>query len=226
MIFRVISVISPTQQLSFRDELILVEQKFYSVNQRNKHKRHPKMNKTLLTVITTAALLPFGATAMADTHASEKTGSDMYVGITVGNGKQKLDLSAADAAIHDPDVSTMSLFVGMDLNETFAIEGLYADHGKSTLTGTTQTVKLSTMGIAVKAGADLTDNFRAFAKVGYHSWKSKLSDGTKDDGTNVLYGIGVEYALSSSTAIVTNFHSFTVDKSTVDDTSIGIMFSF
>ena len=184
------------------------------------------MNKTLLTVITTAALLPFGATAMADTHASEKTGSDMYVGITVGKGKQKLDLDAASKAIHDPDVNTMSFFVGMDLNETFAIEGLYADHGKSTLTGTTQSVKLSAMGIAGKAGADLTDNFRAFVKVGYHSWESELSDGTKDDGTDYLYGIGVEYKLSASTAIVTGFDRFKVEKSTVNDTSIGIKYRF
>jgi len=51
------------------------------------------MNKTLLTAITIAALLPFGATAIADTHASEKTGSDMYAGISVGKAKHNITLN-------------------------------------------------------------------------------------------------------------------------------------
>ena len=183
------------------------------------------MNKTLLTAITTAALLPFGATAMADTHASEKTGSDTYVGISVGKAKHNLAFnSAAARAAHDPDVTSMSLFVGMDLNETFAIEGFYANHGKSGFTGSTDTIKATTMGIAAKAGNDLTDDFRAFVKVGYHSWKSE-SD-TKDDGTDVLYGIGLEYKLSETTAIVTGYDRFTYDNSNVTDMSIGIKYRF
>ena len=183
------------------------------------------MNKTLLTAITTAALLPFGATAMADTHASEKTGSDMYVGISVGKAKHNLKtISAAAKAIHDADTNSMSLFVGMDLNETFAIEGFYANHGKSTFTGTTDFVKGSTMGIAAKAGTDLTDDFRAFVKVGYHSWKTKSDE--NDDGTDVLYGIGLEYKLSETTAIVTGYDRFTYDNSNVTDMSIGIKYRF
>ena len=183
------------------------------------------MNKTLLIAITTAALLPFGATAMADTHASEKTGSDMYAGISVGKAKHNLKFSnAATKAAHDPDVTSMSLFVGMDLNETFAIEGFYADHGKSTFTGTTDFVKGSSMGIAAKAGTDLTDDFRAFVKVGYHSWKSETN--IKEDGTDVLYGIGLEYKLSETTAIVTGYDRFTYDDSNITDMSIGIKYRF
>jgi OOP family OmpA-OmpF porin len=183
------------------------------------------MNKTLLTAITTAALLPFGATAMADTHASEKTGSDMYAGISVGKAKHNLKFSnPATATIHDADTNSMSLFVGMDLNETFAIEGFYANHGKSTFTGTTDFVKGSTMGIVAKAGTDLTDDFRAFVKVGYHSWKSKSDE--NDDGTDVLYGIGLEYKLSETTAIVTGYDRYTYDNSNITDMSIGIKYRF
>ena len=183
------------------------------------------MNKTLLTAITIVAVLPLSATAMADTHASEKTGSDMYAGISVGKAKHNLKFSnAATKAAHDPDVTSMSLFVGMDLNETFAIEGFYANHGKSGFTGSTDTIKATTMGIAAKAGTDLTDDFRAFVKVGYHSWKSE-SD-TKDDGTDVLYGIGLEYKLSETTAIVTAYDRFTYDNSNITDMSIGIKYRF
>ncbi|MDC1382763.1 outer membrane beta-barrel protein [Candidatus Puniceispirillum sp.] len=168
-------------------------------------------------------MFPLCATAQADNHTSEKTGSDMYVGISVGKAKQNLSFtSAAAAAIHDPDVTTMSLFVGMDLNETFAIEGFYANHGKSTFRGITDTVKLSTMGIAAKAGTDLTDDFRAFVKVGYHSWKSE-SD-TKDDSTDVLYGIGVEYKLTETIAVVTGYDRVTYGTSNVTDMSIGIKY--
>ena len=115
------------------------------------------MKKTLLTATTTAALFSLCATAQADNHASEKTGSDMYVGVSAGVGKHDLTFSdAATKAIHDDGTTTMSLFFGMDLNETFAIEGFYANHGKSTFRGITDAVKLSTMGIAAKAGTDLT----------------------------------------------------------------------
>jgi hypothetical protein len=184
------------------------------------------MNKTLLTAVATAALLPLGATAMADTHASEKTGSDMYVGISAGKVKHNIKFkSAAVAAIHDDNGGTsMTIFVGRDLSETFAIEGFYANHGKSKFTGTTDTLKGSTMGIAGKAGTDLTDDFRAFVKVGYHSWKSE-SD-TKDDGTDVLYGIGLEYKLSATTAIVAGYDRFTYDDSNMIDMSIGIKYRF
>lgn len=183
------------------------------------------MKKTLLTAITTAALLPFGATAMADTHAPEKTGSDIYAGISVGKAKHNLKFSnPATKTVHNADTNSMSLFVGMDLNETFAIEGFYVNHGKSTFTGSTDFVKGSTIGIAAKAGTDLTDDFRAFVKVGYHSWKTE-SD-TKDDGTDVLYGVGFEYKLSETTAIVTGYDRFTYEESNVTDMSIGIKYRF
>ena len=183
------------------------------------------MNKTLLTAITIVALLPFGATAMADTHASEKTGSDMYAGISVGKAKHNLTFSdPATKTIHDADTNSMSLFVGMDLNETFAIEGFYANHGKSGFTGSTDTIKATTMGIAAKAGTDLTDDFRAFVKVGYHSWKSESDE--KNDGTDVLYGIGLEYKLNETTAIVTAYDRFTYDESNITDMSIGIKYRF
>ena len=183
------------------------------------------MNKTLLTAITTAALLPFGATAMADTHEAEKTGSDLYVGISAGVGKHDLTFSnAATKAAHDDGATTMSLFIGMDLNETFAIEGFYANHGESKFTTSTNKIKASTMGIAAKAGTDLTDSLRGFVKVGYHSWKTKAT--TKDDGTDVVYGIGVEYKMNETTSVVTGYDRFTYDTSTIIDMSIGIKYRF
>lgn len=183
------------------------------------------MNKTLLTVIATAALLPLGATAMADTHASEQTGSDMYVGISAGVGKHDLTFSsAATKAAHDDGTTTMSLFVGMDLNETFAIEGFYANHGESKFTTSTTKIKASTMGIAAKVGTDLTDNLRGFVKVGYHSWKTKST--AKDDGTDVVYGVGVEYKINETTSVVTGYDRFTYDTSKITDMSIGIKYRF
>jgi OOP family OmpA-OmpF porin len=183
------------------------------------------MKKTLLMTITIAALPSLGATAIAGNHASEKTGSDMYVGIIVGKAKHNIKFnSAATAAIHDPDVTTMSLFVGMDLDKTFAIEGFYANHGESKFTGTTDTLKMSTMGIAAKAGTDLTDDLRGFVKVGFHSWKSE-SD-VKDEGADVLYGLGVEYKLNENTAIFAGYDRFTYDNSNVVDMSIGIKYWF
>ena len=65
------------------------------------------------------------------------------------------------------------------------------------------------MGIAAKAGIGLTDGFRAFVKVGYHSWKVEQT--TDEDGTDFLYGIGLEYKLSATTAVVAGYDRFTYD---------------
>ena len=98
-----------------------------------------------MTAITTAALLPLCSTAQADAHSSETTASDMYIGATFGKGKHNVkSLSVAQAAAFDGDVTTMSLFVGKDLNETFAIEGFYTNLGKSKFT-TGTTIKATTM---------------------------------------------------------------------------------
>ena len=80
------------------------------------------------------------------------------------------------------------------------------------------------MGIAVKVGTDLTDDFRAFVKVGYHSWKSEST--INEDGTDVLYGIGVEYKLSATTAVVAGYDRFTYDTDNITDMSIGIKYRF
>jgi opacity protein-like surface antigen len=188
------------------------------------HKRLTKMKKLLMTAITTAALLPLCATAQADAHSSEKTASDMYIGATFGKGKHNIkSLTAAEAAAFDEDVTTMSLFVGRDLNETFAIEGFYTNLGKSKFT-TGTTIKATTMGIAVKAGTDLTEDLRGFVKVGYHSWESRSA--TNDDGTDVLYGAGLEYKLSDTTAILAGYDRYTANDDNVTDMNIGIKYRF
>jgi len=182
------------------------------------------MKKIVLTAVATAALAPLCATAQADTHSSETASADMYVQFTAGKGKHNLSgLTAAQAAAFDKDVSTMSLIVGMDLNETFAIEGFYKNLGKSKfIDGTTLTGK--SMGIAVNAGTDLTEDFRGFLRVGYGSWKTKST--TNDDGTDILYGAGVEYKLTETTAIVAGYEYGKAKKSNVTDTYLGVKYRF
>ena len=184
------------------------------------------MNKVLLTTITTAVFFPLSTIAMADSPEPEQAASSIYVGINVGKAKHNIGFaSAATAAAHDDDGGTsMTLSIGRNLNETIAIEGFYAKHGKTGFTGSTDTIKASTIGIAAKAGTDLTDNFRAFVKVGYHSWKVEQT--TDEDGTDVLYGIGVEYKLSATTAVVAGYDRFTYDTDNITDMSVGIKYRF
>jgi len=196
------------------------------------------MKKLLLTAITTVALLPLCTTAQADAHSSETSTSGMYIGASYGKGEHDLTFNnpAATEPYFDGDVTTMSAFVGMDLNETFALEGFYTNLGESQIfvdAANNAKIKVTTMGIAIKAGANLTNDIRGYVKAGYHSWKSKannLDTGVatteKEDGTDVLYGIGVEYKLSDSTAIIAAYDRYTVDDSNGTDMSIGIKYRF
>ena len=189
------------------------------------HQRLAKMNKILTTAITIAALLPMCTTAQADAHSAETTASNIYVGIDVGKGKHNIKFNSANtAAAHDDSVTTMSFFVGMDLNETFAIEGFYSNLGESKITGTTTKIKATTMGVAFKAGTDLTEDIRGFVKAGYHSWKTKAT--AENDGTDLLYGVGVEYKLSDTTAILAGYDRFTANDSNLVTMTIGIKYGF
>ena len=196
------------------------------------------MKKLLLTALTTASLMPLCAAAQADAHSSETTASNMYVGIRAGKAKHNLKFNnPATNNFFDGDVTAMSLFVGKDLGETFSLEGFYANHGESKISipadSYTSKIKASTMGVSVKAGTNLTDQIRGFVKVGYHSWKSEANEndngtlGTeKSDGTDLLYGIGIEYKLSKTTAVVAGYDRFTYDESNITDMSIGIKYRF
>jgi OOP family OmpA-OmpF porin len=196
------------------------------------------MKKILLTAITTAAFLPLCAAANADAHSSEATTSDMYVGATYGKGKHNIKFTnPATNNFFDDGATTMSLFIGKDLNETFAVEGFYANHGESKINipanSYTATIKGTTMGLSVKAGTNFSDDIRGFVKLGYHSWKSESNEndngvlGTeKEDGTDLLYGIGIEYKLSETTAVVAGYDRFTYDDSNITDMSIGIKYRF
>ena len=184
------------------------------------------MNKVLFTTIMTAFLLPLSATAMADSPEPEQAETGIYVGINVGKAKHNIGFaSAATAAAHDDDGGTsVTLSIGRNFNENIAIEGFYAKHGKTGFTGSTDTIKASTMGIAAKAGTDLTEDFRAFVKVGYHSWN--VDQTTDEDGTDIFYGIGVEYKLNATTAVVAGYDRFTYDTDNITDMSIGIKYRF
>jgi len=196
------------------------------------------MKKLILTTITTAAFLPLCTTAQADAHSSETTASGMYVGATYGKGKHNIEFTdPATNNFFDDSTTTMSLFIGKDLNETFAVEGFYANQGESKINipaeSYTATIKGTTMGLAVKAGTNFSDDIRGFVKLGYHSWKSESNEndngvlGTeKNDGTDLLYGIGIEYKLSETTAVVAGYDRFTYDDSNITDMSIGIKYRF
>ena len=163
---------------------------------------------------------------MADSPEPEQAVSDIYVAVNIGKAKHNITFdSAATAAAHDDDGGTsMTLSIGRDLNENIAIEGFYANHGKTTFSTSTDTIKASTMGIAAKVGTDLTDDLRAFVNVGYHSWK--VDQTTDEDGTDVLYGLGIEYKLNASVAVVAGYDRFTYDTDTITDMSIGIKYRF
>jgi len=197
-----------------------------------------EMKNLLLTIITTAAVLPLCTAAQADAHSSETTASDMYIGLSVGKGKHdfKWDNPSTEDYF-DGDVTTMSFYVGKDFNETFAVEGFYTNAGESQIyvnSSNVWNIKGTAMGIAVKAGTNLSDDIRGFVKVGYHSWKSTTKgleagvvDNSKDDGTDVLYGLGVEYKLSDTTAVVAAYDRYTLDgDSYVNDMNIGIKYRF
>jgi OOP family OmpA-OmpF porin len=169
------------------------------------------------------SLLLFVASLFVSTSVFAQE-SKWYMGASAGQTKFDTGITPITASLDDKD-SGFKIFGGYDIDENFSVEAHYVDFGEASLSGTNgQTFRIdgttyqfnsaasikskaSAWGVAVIAGIPVTESVRPFAKVGFNRVSNELTvtgttaTSTKENSTESLYGVGVEYSLTKAIAL-------------------------
>jgi OmpA-OmpF porin, OOP family len=180
----------------------------------------------------------FAAVLVAAAFAPVAAQAQTYIGGSVGRSEQKLE--AGGASVKDSDTG-YKLFAGYQFNETFGIEGGFADLGKTGVSGGGNSANANpqTVYFAGTAAWALSTDFSLFAKAGVSANRTKV-DGT--DGkvtfndtmskTTAILGVGAAYSLSKNVALTLEYENFgkVIDDSGVslkaDLISFGVRYKF
>ncbi len=187
------------------------------------------------------------------TAIAQGSDNNFYIGAGLGQSNYDTGVSSlTGSARHDKTDSGYKLFAGYSLNKFVAVEGHYADFGKTSLSGNTGdtfvhdgttysfvannvtlTSNASSLGIAGVFSYPVTDSIAPFAKIGLHYWEDdgKASSGVAsynvgDDGTDLFFGIGMNIAINDSLSARLEAERFKFDDDELDYFSIGLQYNF
>jgi len=176
------------------------------------------MRSKLLTATLAAALL--GTTAFA--AQAQDTG--FYAGL--GAGQSRVDERAYDD--HD---TAFSLFGGYQFHRNFALEAGFTDFGdlRPDVPGadlSVDSVSLTAVGIL-----PFNDRFSGYAKAGVQRWNLDhaipgLTGTSKDDGTDPVYGLGLQYRFNDQVALRGEYTRTEVQDLDVDAAQMQVRFDF
>ena len=177
--------------------------------------------------------------------------NEFYGGFAFGRTKIHSDVTIIKGNKFDDSDSGHMFFLGRELGNGWAVEAFYADLGKAewsgkpgdrykykgteyeVLAGMKGTSTGSTVGIAGKYSWDVHRKTRLYAKLGMHSWKIKtnmtsavFTGSSKHDGSDVMGGIGVEYAISEKTRVIAGSDNFITDDDDVSLAYVGLRYGF
>jgi OOP family OmpA-OmpF porin len=176
-----------------------------------------------------------------------------YGGAGIGQSNIDSGISAlTGTATLDEKDTAYKVMVGAQLNKFIALEGHYADLGEAVLTGnngdtlvtdgstfaftannTNVTSTSDSIGAAVIGIVPINKSFSAFAKVGFHRWKTSESTTSNagnasesENGTDPFIGAGISLNLSDSISIRGEFERFNFDDEDYDLISTSLIFMF
>ena len=160
--------------------------------------------------------------------ASSLAASEGYLGLSVG--QTDYDLKNAYSFDHG---DSFAISGGYRFNENFALELSYIDlgDGKDNV-DPVWTVEVDGFNLAAVGIIPISKQFELFAKVGMFKWDGKVDEkGTgkiaDGDGTELSYGAGLAYNLSSQFSIVLEYQVFDFDDGDdADNISAGVRYNF
>lgn len=172
------------------------------------------MRKAILAIALTLAST---ATMAAD--------NGIYLGASIGDANVDIDLGVAQ--VDDSDTG-FKILAGIRPLDWFAVEASYVNFGEPEKNGfSTETDGISAFGVFFLPVGPVD----VFAKGGLISFETNLKlDGVgdiyRDDGTDLAYGVGVQFRLLSL-SVRAEYEKFDIDD--IDDAnmlSIGVTYTF
>lgn len=117
-----------------------------------------------------------------------------FVGVGVGSSSLADDNDAMPGANVDDSDTGWKLFGGYSFNEFLGVEIAYVDFGE--FGAATGNWEASTIAVSALGTWPLGSQFSLLGKLGVHRWDAERRLGVTsgdDNGTDVLYGIGLQY---------------------------------
>lgn len=162
------------------------------------------MNKWLIALLGSAAMtLSAGALAQAQTG--------WYVGAEIGQ-------SMIDDDGIDEDDTAFKILGGYQLNRSFAVEGAYANLFDK------DGVEVTAWELVAVGKFPINNQFSVFGKLGFAMWEADAG-AVDDDGTDLTYGIGVQYDFSPRLGVRAQWQRYDVEVD-LDLWTIGLVYRF
>jgi OOP family OmpA-OmpF porin len=176
------------------------------------------MRSKLLTT-TLAALLLGGASLAAQ---AQETG--FYAGVGAGQ-------ALVDERAYDDEDTAFSAFGGYQFHRNFALEGGYTDFGSLEPDVAGNGLELTSASLTAVGILPFTDRFSGYAKAGLQRWELDraipgLTGTGKDDGTDPVYGLGLQYRFNEVVALRGEYTRSEVEDLDVDAAQVQVQFDF
>lgn len=181
-----------------------------------------------------AVFMGAGALALAASTAHALETDQMYYGIDVGN----TDYEATGGGVTAEASSTgFRLRLGFPINESVNFEAAWVNQGEGDVdNGGGAKLAADGLQFSVMGLMPTGDNMNLFGRVGLYMWNGELKDagvfsGT-DDGTDIFFGVGLDYSVSDNMDIRVEYDIVTIGTTVgttstdVDANSFGIGVSF
>ena len=175
------------------------------------------MRSKLLT--TTLAALLLGGASFA--HAQD---TGFYAGV---GAVQAL----VDERGYDDEDTAFSAFGGYQFHRNFALEAGYTDFGKLEPRGEGSNLELASASLTAVGILPFTEKFSGYAKAGFQRWDLDraipgLTGTAKDDGTDPVYGLGLQYRFNDLVALRGEYTRSEVEDLDVDAAQVQVRFDF
>jgi predicted porin len=157
-----------------------------------------------------AAVAGVSTQALAQSSMAAPALTGVYVGGSVGS-TAITDLSSKVG---------FGGYVGLKLNENFAIEGGAQSLGTYTVSGTD--VKATAYNVSVLAGVPIDPKISVYGRLGYGSLTA-TAGGTTADTNSALYGVGARYQLNQNLAVRAEYTRLASDTGTF---GVGLQYGF
>lgn len=185
-----------------------------------------------------AALIALSSLALTDAIAQQSTvkkaaadGAWQQVGPYIGASIGSTDFDAcggapAGASCDDKDTG-WKIVGGYKFSTSLSAEVGYIDMGEvvASAGGLTADIGVTTFYFAGLAAWPLGDSgFSIFGKLGFHLWDVDAGAFGSDDGTDLMWGLGMQYDLSKNLGLRVEYEAF--DDADVNLLSVGFIYSF
>lgn len=177
----------------------------------------------------------FSASVVAFNISVSSADDGPYIGGFIGKAEVDglSDIGGPDVSVDDSD-TVYKFLVGHRVNDHFAVEAFYADHGEYTARSSTFSEKLdaSSIGVAALAIAPISPSFELQGKLGVHSWDADWEGydvnygyyGGSEGGTDFMFGVGMSYR-EGAVSLRIDLERYDYDTD-VDTASLGLIYHF